>query len=285
MDRRKEVRVTVENNTKGAATANVGLKVPAGWRVLPATQPVVARRGRGDDHRPLHRHAAGGAGARPARAEGRSDRRQGARPHRLRAVHPGLPGDRVPAHPAASQGDSGGDDGEGRRRRRRAGHQAWATSWASAIWCRRRSISSASRSTMIDADELAYGNLAKLRHDHARHPRLRAARGPEGLQPPPDQVRQRRRDADRPVQQDGGVQPGAVRPVSGAGQQQPRHRRNGAGADPREGAPRLHVSEPRSARTPGTAGCRSAGSTSSAKRTRNTPTSSSSRIRSNTTLG
>jgi hypothetical protein len=39
-DRRKEVRVTVENNTKGAATANVGLKVPAGWRVLPASQPV-----------------------------------------------------------------------------------------------------------------------------------------------------------------------------------------------------------------------------------------------------
>jgi hypothetical protein len=40
VDRRKEVRVTVENNTKGATTANIGLKVPAGWRVLPATQPV-----------------------------------------------------------------------------------------------------------------------------------------------------------------------------------------------------------------------------------------------------
>lgn len=40
VDRRKEVRVTVENNTKGAATANIALKVPAGWRVLPATQPV-----------------------------------------------------------------------------------------------------------------------------------------------------------------------------------------------------------------------------------------------------
>src|SRR3954468_14650264 len=32
-DRRKDVRVTVENNTKGAATASVALKVPAGWRV------------------------------------------------------------------------------------------------------------------------------------------------------------------------------------------------------------------------------------------------------------
>ena len=40
VDRRKEVRVTVENNTKGAATANVALKVPAGWRVAPATLPV-----------------------------------------------------------------------------------------------------------------------------------------------------------------------------------------------------------------------------------------------------
>jgi LmbE family N-acetylglucosaminyl deacetylase len=40
VDRRKDVRVTVENNTKGAATANVALKVPAGWRVTPATQPI-----------------------------------------------------------------------------------------------------------------------------------------------------------------------------------------------------------------------------------------------------
>ena len=40
VDRRKDVRVTVENNTKGAATANVAIKVPAGWRVLPATQAI-----------------------------------------------------------------------------------------------------------------------------------------------------------------------------------------------------------------------------------------------------
>jgi hypothetical protein len=40
VDRRKDVRVTVENNTKGAATASIGLKVPAGWRVLPASQAV-----------------------------------------------------------------------------------------------------------------------------------------------------------------------------------------------------------------------------------------------------
>jgi hypothetical protein len=40
VDRRKDVRVTVENNTKGAATASIALKVPAGWRVTPATQPI-----------------------------------------------------------------------------------------------------------------------------------------------------------------------------------------------------------------------------------------------------
>jgi hypothetical protein len=40
VDRRKEVRVTVENNTKGAATATIGLEVPAGWRVTPASSPI-----------------------------------------------------------------------------------------------------------------------------------------------------------------------------------------------------------------------------------------------------
>ena len=40
VDRRKEVRVTVENNTKGAATATIGLDVPAGWRVTPASNPI-----------------------------------------------------------------------------------------------------------------------------------------------------------------------------------------------------------------------------------------------------
>ena len=43
-----------------------------------------------------------------------------------------------------------------------------------------------------------------------------------------------RRHADRPVQQVR-VQPGAVRPVSGQGQHQPRHRRDGAGEGPRAG--------------------------------------------------
>jgi len=40
VDRRKDVRVTVENDTKGPATANVALKVPAGWRVTPASAPI-----------------------------------------------------------------------------------------------------------------------------------------------------------------------------------------------------------------------------------------------------
>ncbi|HET7698622.1 MAG TPA: PIG-L family deacetylase [Vicinamibacterales bacterium] len=40
VDRRKDVRVTVENNTKGAATASIALEVPAGWRVAPASAPI-----------------------------------------------------------------------------------------------------------------------------------------------------------------------------------------------------------------------------------------------------
>ena len=39
-ERRKEIRVTVENNTKGAATATVVLHLPAGWRATPASVPV-----------------------------------------------------------------------------------------------------------------------------------------------------------------------------------------------------------------------------------------------------
>ena len=61
VDRRKEVRVTVENNTKGAATANIGLKVPAGWRVTPASSPISLAAGRGDDDGALHGDAARGA--------------------------------------------------------------------------------------------------------------------------------------------------------------------------------------------------------------------------------
>jgi hypothetical protein len=37
---RKDVRVTVTNHSKGAATANVALELPDGWRATPATQPV-----------------------------------------------------------------------------------------------------------------------------------------------------------------------------------------------------------------------------------------------------
>jgi hypothetical protein len=36
----KDVRVTVTNHSKGAATATVALQLPQGWRATPATQPV-----------------------------------------------------------------------------------------------------------------------------------------------------------------------------------------------------------------------------------------------------
>ncbi len=40
----REVRVTVTNHTKGAATANVELDVPSGWRATPASAPVTFTR-------------------------------------------------------------------------------------------------------------------------------------------------------------------------------------------------------------------------------------------------
>jgi hypothetical protein len=41
---RRDVRVTVTNHTKGAATAQVDLQLPQGWRVTPATAPVTFSR-------------------------------------------------------------------------------------------------------------------------------------------------------------------------------------------------------------------------------------------------
>jgi LmbE family N-acetylglucosaminyl deacetylase len=40
VDRRRDVRVTVQNQTKGEASGVVGLTLPAGWRAAPATIPV-----------------------------------------------------------------------------------------------------------------------------------------------------------------------------------------------------------------------------------------------------
>ena len=42
--RRKDVRVTVTNHSKGAAKAEVALQLPQGWRATPATQAVSASR-------------------------------------------------------------------------------------------------------------------------------------------------------------------------------------------------------------------------------------------------
>ena len=40
VDRRRDIRVTVQNQTKAEASGSVALKLPAGWRATPATQPV-----------------------------------------------------------------------------------------------------------------------------------------------------------------------------------------------------------------------------------------------------
>ncbi len=43
-DRRRDVRVTVQNQTKGEASGTVALTLPAGWRATPATAPVAFTR-------------------------------------------------------------------------------------------------------------------------------------------------------------------------------------------------------------------------------------------------
>ncbi len=44
VDRRRDVRVTVQNQTKGEASGTVALTLPAGWRAAPATAPVTFTR-------------------------------------------------------------------------------------------------------------------------------------------------------------------------------------------------------------------------------------------------
>ena len=63
-----------------------------------------------------------------------------------REVRSRLPGDRVPAHPPVSHLRPARHDAEGDRRQDAAPNLRWATSWASATRCRRRSSSSARRS-------------------------------------------------------------------------------------------------------------------------------------------
>jgi hypothetical protein len=43
-DRRRDIRVTVQNQTKGEASGSVALTLPAGWRATPATAPVTFTR-------------------------------------------------------------------------------------------------------------------------------------------------------------------------------------------------------------------------------------------------
>ena len=91
-------------------------------------------------HDPLHRVAAGEGCRRP----GRHHRGSAGRREQFRdTLQHGLSGDRIPAHPAAPQADSGHGDGEDDRRPGRAVPCRSATSWASATRCRRRCSSSA----------------------------------------------------------------------------------------------------------------------------------------------
>ena len=219
------------------------LKVPAGWQVLPASQPVsLAAEGR---PRPSAFTVTppGGAGDREARAEGGGHRRQGAGPHRLRAVHAGLSGDRyphiqrrhkvIPAETTVKVVDVGVAPGI------KLGYVMGVGDL-----CRRRSDQLGVKASMIDADELAYGNLARCDTIMLG---IRAYERREDLKAYNHRLIKYVNDGGTLIVQyikTGGVQPGAVRTVSRAGEQQPRDRRNRAGADPREGASRVHLSEP-----------------------------------------
>ena len=220
---------------------------PEGARGLAGAAGVaagIARRGRGDHDRPLHGDAAGGAGDRAAGAEG------GSRP---RAKAPDLTGSEqftqgyqvieyphiqrrhkvIPAETTVKVVDVGVAAGIKMGYIMGVGDLVPQALDQLGV-----------KVTMIDADELAYGNLAK--YDTIMLG-IRAYERREDLKAYNHRLIKYVNDGGTLIVQynkTGGVQPGAVRPVSGAGEQQPRDRRNRAGADPREGAPRVHVSEP-----------------------------------------
>ena len=91
-------------------------------------------------------------------------------------VRPRLPGDRVPAHPAAAHLRRRRRHAEGHRRAACRRTLRSATSWASATRCRRRSSSSGRTCEHADAERSRVGRPLALRRHRHRRARLRAAR-------------------------------------------------------------------------------------------------------------
>ena len=283
VDRRKEVRVTVENNTKGAATANIGLKVPAGWRVLPAAQPVsLGAEGETTTVRftvtPPAAPAIGqlalkaeATGAKGPDLTGCEQFTQGYQvieyPHIQRRHKV------IPAETTVKVVDVGVAPGI------KLGYVMGVGDLVP------QALDQLGvKVTMIDADELAYGNLAKYDtimlgiRAYERREDLKAYnhRLIKYVNDGGTLIVQYNKTASSTRRSTARIRRWSAATASPTRRRRCRSSRRSTTPSPIRTA---------SARTPGTAGCRSAGSTSSARRTRNTPTSSSSRIRSNTTLG
>ena len=209
----KDVRVTVTNHSKGAAKADVTLEVPQGWRATPATQPVAFTR---EDESMTVRFAlqppAAAVLAAAAMKPGGNQFKVNAvvksgtgtftqgyqvveyphttRRHVLTAPQVAVKALDVNVKPNLSLGYVMG-----------VGDEVPAAL-----------IQLGVKLTLIDPEELAWGDLSQLRRDHDRRARLRAPRRPARQQPAPARLREGRRHGDRPVQQVR-VQRRAVRPV------------------------------------------------------------------------
>ena len=213
---------------KGAATADVALQLPQGWRATPANadRQLHARRRADDgavrvDSRRRRRRW------RPRRSRAATSSRSRPR-HRRRATY--AQGYQVVEYPHTTRRhvlSTPSVTREGARRQREAEPHRRLRRWASATRCPRRSSSSASTVTMLTRSELAWGDLSKydviMTGVRAYERRARSAR----LQPAAARLRRGRRHGDRPVQQVR-VQRRAVRPVSRQGRPRARDRRERA---------------------------------------------------------
>ena len=209
----RELRVTVINGAKGPASTTVRLKTPAGWRCRRRRPPISFTR---EDESTTTRFTVTPSAAAPPASSDDPPKSVSGR-HRAAGASTfgsGLPGHRVPAHPAASQDRAGGGAVQGDRRRDPAGLTVgYIMGVGDQVPAALRQLGA--RVTLIDSDEMAWGDLSQIQRHRHRRARLRAARGPARQQSSAAEVRGERRNGHRSVQP-AGVQPGAVRAVPGA---------------------------------------------------------------------
>ena len=241
----REVRVTVVNGARGAASAAVTLEAPDGWAVSPRSAPVSFTR---EDEAETVRFAVTPLrGTRPGRyavtaaaREGGTVFREGYQAieyphiHRRQIVRPSTIEmtvvDVTPPRPMTVGYVMGSGD-EGPEAIEQLGVKV----------------------VRLDRDALAFGDLSQVRRDRDGRARVRAARRPARAQSPPARVRAAGRDAHRAVRARQ-LQPGAVRAVPGEGRVGPRDRRDRAGRGARARQPDLHDAEPHRRRNVGRLG-------------------------------